>query len=156
MYAMWVSGSYDPPAQFVPPPAVAIPSVPRGPSHLLTTGGVNIGPTSILQPTGVNVNQGPVIIGNNAALGTGLVTLAGGTLQDDGRACHVRLQQAQRPDISGPKILDTVVVQVAFPRFAAITFADTVFRIFIGFSSEFDMPAYAGSETGFGRRANAY
>ena len=45
MYAMWVSGSYDPPAQFVPPPAVAIPSVPRGPSHLLTTGGVNIGPT---------------------------------------------------------------------------------------------------------------
>jgi hypothetical protein len=29
-----------------------------------------------------------VIIGNNAALGTGLVTLAGGTLQDDGRAAY--------------------------------------------------------------------
>src|SRR5262249_24121704 len=30
----------------------------------------------------------PVIVGNNAALGTGLLTLLGGTLQDDGRAAY--------------------------------------------------------------------
>src|SRR5439155_26224383 len=41
---MCVSGSYDPPGQFVPPLFTAIASVPSGPSRLLTTGGVNIGP----------------------------------------------------------------------------------------------------------------
>src|ERR1700688_1122103 len=41
---MCVSGSYDPPGQFVPPLFTAIASVPSGPSSLLTTGGVNIGP----------------------------------------------------------------------------------------------------------------
>src|SRR5690348_2314347 len=44
-YAMCVSGSYDPPGQLEPPPAVAAVSVARGPSHLLTTPGVNIGPS---------------------------------------------------------------------------------------------------------------
>ena len=52
------------------------------------TGGVNIGANTILSAAGVTMNQGPVIVGNNAALGTGLVTLAGGTLQDDGRAAY--------------------------------------------------------------------
>src|SRR5258706_8671084 len=41
-YATWVSGSYDPPFQFVP--ASARVSKASGPSALLTTGGVNIGP----------------------------------------------------------------------------------------------------------------
>src|SRR5258708_4766926 len=41
-YARCVSGSYDPPFQFVP--ASALVSRPIGPSILLTTGGVNIGP----------------------------------------------------------------------------------------------------------------
>src|SRR5215475_9032698 len=44
-YAMWVSGSYEPPGQFVPPDAVPIVSVPSGPSCLLTVGGVKTGPT---------------------------------------------------------------------------------------------------------------
>ena len=44
-YAMFVSGSIEPPGQFVPPAAVPIVSVDSGPSSLLTTGGVNIGPT---------------------------------------------------------------------------------------------------------------
>src|SRR5437762_13766056 len=42
---MCVSGSYDPPGHSVPPPPTAIDKRPRGPSHLLTTGGVKIGPT---------------------------------------------------------------------------------------------------------------
>ena len=41
---MCVSGSYDPPGQFVPPVADGSTSVPSGPSTLLTTGGVKIGP----------------------------------------------------------------------------------------------------------------
>ncbi len=41
---MLVSGSYEPPGQFVPPPADASISVASGPSALLTTGGVKIGP----------------------------------------------------------------------------------------------------------------
>src|SRR5579862_3299198 len=43
-YKRCVSGSYAPPGQFEPPPAVAIPRVPQGPLALLTTGGVNCGP----------------------------------------------------------------------------------------------------------------
>src|SRR5437763_1777857 len=57
-------------------------------SGTFVSGPLGIAANSILQPTGVNVTQGPVIIGNNAALGTGLVTLPGGTLQDDGRAAY--------------------------------------------------------------------
>ncbi len=41
---MLVSGSYEPPGQFVPPPADASDNVASGPSALLTTGGVKIGP----------------------------------------------------------------------------------------------------------------
>src|SRR5215472_16478461 len=41
---MCVSGSYDPPGQFVPPVADGRINVANGPSGLLTTGGVNIGP----------------------------------------------------------------------------------------------------------------
>ena len=44
-YAMCVSGSYDPPGQFVPPLVGPRASVPIGPSALLTTGGVKIGPS---------------------------------------------------------------------------------------------------------------
>src|SRR5215468_2925938 len=44
MYAMCVSGSYEPPGHSVPPPPTAIVRVPSGPSHLLTVGGVKIGP----------------------------------------------------------------------------------------------------------------
>src|SRR5262249_48404422 len=43
-YAVCVSGSYEPPGQFVPPDAVPIVSVPNGPSILLSVGGVNNGP----------------------------------------------------------------------------------------------------------------
>src|SRR5215475_389645 len=43
-YRICVSGSYDPPGQFVPPLLIAVARVPSGPSILLTTGGVNIGP----------------------------------------------------------------------------------------------------------------
>ena len=43
-YTVCVSGSYDPPGQFVPPLAVPTVSVASGPSILLTTGGVNTGP----------------------------------------------------------------------------------------------------------------
>jgi hypothetical protein len=41
---MLVSGSYEPPGQFVPPPADASVNVANGPSALLATGGVKIGP----------------------------------------------------------------------------------------------------------------
>ena len=41
---MCVSGSNEPPGQFVPPIADGSTSVASGPSILLTTGGVNIGP----------------------------------------------------------------------------------------------------------------
>src|SRR5262245_31729109 len=44
MYIIRVSGSNDPPSQFAPPVAAGRISVARGPSHLLTTGGVKIGP----------------------------------------------------------------------------------------------------------------
>src|SRR6185436_13565657 len=44
MYMMRVSGSNDPPSQLAPPVAAGRISVARGPSHLLTTGGVKIGP----------------------------------------------------------------------------------------------------------------
>ncbi len=43
-YKKWVCGSYDPPAQLVPPWQQPISSVPSGPPALLTTGGVNSGP----------------------------------------------------------------------------------------------------------------
>src|SRR5437762_9104485 len=43
-YTVCVSGSYDPPGQFVPPLAVPIVSVASGPSTLLSTGGVYTGP----------------------------------------------------------------------------------------------------------------
>src|SRR5262245_56582410 len=43
-YTMCVSGSYDPPGQFEPPPAVPLVRVAGGPPSLLTTGGVKIGP----------------------------------------------------------------------------------------------------------------
>src|SRR5216684_551516 len=43
-YTVCVSGSYDPPGQLVPPEAVPSVRVPRGPSTLLTTGGVYTGP----------------------------------------------------------------------------------------------------------------
>src|ERR1700690_2724496 len=41
---MWVSGSYDPPGQLVPPWQHPATSVPSGPSTLLSDGGVNSGP----------------------------------------------------------------------------------------------------------------
>ena len=41
---MLVSGSNEPPCQFVPPSWLGAISVPSGPSMLLTTGGVNSGP----------------------------------------------------------------------------------------------------------------
>src|SRR5215471_18027277 len=41
MYAMCVSGSYEPPGQFVAKPDVSVAS---GPGSLLTTGAVKIGP----------------------------------------------------------------------------------------------------------------
>ncbi len=41
---MFVSGSSDPPCQLAPPVTFGSISVASGPSHLLTTGGVNIGP----------------------------------------------------------------------------------------------------------------
>src|SRR5215831_10782465 len=44
VYTMWVSGSYDPPGQLVPPVAEGRINVASGPSGLLTTWGVNIGP----------------------------------------------------------------------------------------------------------------
>src|ERR1051326_5878726 len=44
-YAVWVSGSYEPPGQFVPPEAVPSVSVASGPPTLLSTGGVNTGPS---------------------------------------------------------------------------------------------------------------
>ena len=50
-YRMLVSGSYEPPGQFVPPPADASTSVASGPSALLTTGGVKIGPILYLDTT---------------------------------------------------------------------------------------------------------
>src|SRR5437763_7116391 len=43
-YMIFVSGSYEPPSQLAPPVAAGRMSVARGPSHLLTTGGVKIGP----------------------------------------------------------------------------------------------------------------
>src|SRR5215468_4222990 len=43
-YMIFVSGSYEPPCQFAPPVAAGRISVARGPSQLLTTGGVKIGP----------------------------------------------------------------------------------------------------------------
>ena len=43
-YTMAVSGSNEPPGQFVPPAAVAMASSARGPSIRLATGGVKIGP----------------------------------------------------------------------------------------------------------------
>src|SRR6266498_1082085 len=45
---MWVSGSYEPPGQLVPPPAAPSASVASGPSTLLTAGGVNHGPIRYL------------------------------------------------------------------------------------------------------------
>src|ERR1700682_1461836 len=41
---MLVSGSNDPPGQFVPPPAVPIVMAARGPPALLTIPGLNMGP----------------------------------------------------------------------------------------------------------------
>ena len=41
---MLVSGSSAPPGQFGPPVLDGSISVPSGPSHLLTTGGVKSGP----------------------------------------------------------------------------------------------------------------
>src|ERR1700690_1459979 len=41
---MCVSGSYDPPGQFVPPWQHPATSAASGPSALLTTGGLNSGP----------------------------------------------------------------------------------------------------------------
>src|SRR5215813_8827588 len=43
-YAVCVSGSYEPPGQFVPPEAVPVVNVPSGPSILLSAGGVNTPP----------------------------------------------------------------------------------------------------------------
>src|SRR6185436_156729 len=43
-YMIFVSGSKLPPCQLAPPVAAGRISVARGPSHLLTTGGVKIGP----------------------------------------------------------------------------------------------------------------
>src|SRR5256885_14291917 len=43
-YAIFVSGSNEPPGQFVPPPAVPIVIAAIGPPALLTTPGLNIGP----------------------------------------------------------------------------------------------------------------
>ena len=45
MYIIFVSGSNDPPCQLAPPVAVGSVSTPSVPSHLLTTGGVNIVPS---------------------------------------------------------------------------------------------------------------
>src|SRR5436309_9688190 len=44
-YTVCVSGSYEPPGQFVPPEAVPTVKVPSGPSSLLSEGGVNTGPS---------------------------------------------------------------------------------------------------------------
>ena len=44
-YRMCVSGSNDPPGQFVPPPNPDIASVAMGPSGFASTGGVKIGPS---------------------------------------------------------------------------------------------------------------
>ena len=42
---MPVSGSNEPPCQLAPPVTLGSISVASGPSHLLTTGGVNSGPS---------------------------------------------------------------------------------------------------------------
>ena len=44
-YKMFVSGSKAPPCQLAPPVFDGNISVARGPSHLLTTGGVKMGPS---------------------------------------------------------------------------------------------------------------
>src|SRR6202158_2955986 len=44
-YTMCVSGSYEPPGQFVPPDAVPTVNVPSVPSNLLSEGGVYTGPS---------------------------------------------------------------------------------------------------------------
>src|SRR5947208_13900052 len=43
-YTMCVSGSYEAPGQFVPPPSVPIVTACQGPPTLLKTAGRNIGP----------------------------------------------------------------------------------------------------------------
>src|SRR4029077_9975899 len=50
-YATCVSGSYEPPGQLVPPPAVPTVSVASGPPILLSAGGVKIGPILNLETT---------------------------------------------------------------------------------------------------------
>ena len=50
-YTVWVSGSYDPPGQLVPPCDPGETSVASVPSALLTDGGVKIGPILYFETT---------------------------------------------------------------------------------------------------------
>src|SRR5690242_20637726 len=75
---MWVSGSYDPPGQFVPPEAVPNVSVPSGPSTLLATGGVKTGPKWYLEAIALAFSRRSGLKSIKSSMETPLRLYAGG------------------------------------------------------------------------------
>src|SRR6185295_4114597 len=78
---MWVTGSNDPPGQFVPPCSPGEMMVPSGPPTLLTTGGVNSSPilycetsfTASARSSGVKLIRSSILMPCRS-YGGGLVT----------------------------------------------------------------------------------
>src|SRR5882672_6110706 len=83
-YTMCVSGSYDPPGQFVPPEAVPRVNVPSGPSALLATGGVKTGPKWYLETTAFAFSRSSGLNSIRSSMDTPLRLYAGGFV---GKGC---------------------------------------------------------------------
>src|SRR5215467_6476867 len=79
-YMMCVSGSYEPPCQFAPPVAAGRISVARGPSHLLTTGGVKIGPILYFETNSTACCRSPGVKSIRSSMDTPCRSNAGGLL----------------------------------------------------------------------------
>src|ERR1041385_1104648 len=79
-YTVWVSGSYDPPGQLVPPLAVPIVSVASGPPTLLSEGGVNTGPILYFEISVIASSRSAGVKSIRSSLNTPLRLYAGGLL----------------------------------------------------------------------------
>src|ERR1700676_884155 len=81
---MCVSGSYDPPGQFVPPDAVPTVSVPNGPPNLLSEGGEYTGPSLYFDAIAFPRSRSSGVKSINSLSSTPLRLYAGGF---DGIGC---------------------------------------------------------------------
>src|SRR5579859_4359958 len=142
-YKMCVSGSYEPPGQFVPPDAVPSVSVPSGPSAWLATGGVNTGPRLYFATIALARSRSSGVKSINSSSDTPLRLYAGGF---DGNGC---VGEYHSPGMLPTSTLRSSIGHTGFPVTRSNTYKNPCFEgcatALIGFPST-TMSAKIGAE----------